>query len=141
MRDLLLGARAEADAQLPPSFLLQFKNYAQLAKSLKRASCHAAALAAHFKDEGWRDCVTVLDDAVAAAGGRQLGAPKSSSSAAAASAEPRMSKSAPAATATTTAGGGAENGGDDANGAEADADVEGEGEGEGQGDERPVVGA
>ena len=29
------------------------------------ASCHAAALAAHFKDEGWQEVVALLDYAVA----------------------------------------------------------------------------
>ncbi len=39
-------------AELPGTFLTQFKNYRLLAHQLKRASCHAAALAHHFKDNG-----------------------------------------------------------------------------------------
>ena len=62
---LLLQRRADVLAELPTSFLQQFKNYRLLAHHIRRASCHAAALSTHFKDEGWRDCVQVLDDAVA----------------------------------------------------------------------------
>ena len=42
-------------AELPPLFLQQFKNYRLLSHHLKRASCHAAALSAHFKDEGFKE--------------------------------------------------------------------------------------
>ena len=49
---LLLQRRADVLAELPTSFLQQFKNYRLLAHQLKRASCHAAALAHHFKDNG-----------------------------------------------------------------------------------------
>ena len=62
---LLLQRRADVLAELPTSFLQQFKNYRLLAHHIRRASCHAAALSTHFKDEGWRDCVQLLDDAVA----------------------------------------------------------------------------
>ena len=43
---------ANVFAELPATFLTQFKNYRLLAHQLKRASCHAAALAHHFKDNG-----------------------------------------------------------------------------------------
>ena len=118
---LLLGARADCDAQLLPSFLLQFKNYAQLAKSLKRLVPRRRPRRP-LQGRGWRDCVTVLDDAVAACRRTpKLGAPKSSSAAAAASAERivEIGADGDGDGDDDGEGGGAENGGDDANGAKA----------------------
>lgn len=81
----MLEHGADVFAELPFQFLHQFKNYRQppilppatrgevltaarlgrwLSHHLKRASCHAAALSAHFKDEGWKECVALLEAAV-----------------------------------------------------------------------------
>ncbi|KAL1530039.1 hypothetical protein AB1Y20_000964 [Prymnesium parvum] len=63
---LMLEYGADVFAELPLQFLQQFKNFRLLSHHLKRASCHAAALSAHFKDEGWKQCVALLDSAVEA---------------------------------------------------------------------------
>ena len=62
---LLLSKGADPLAALPTGFLSQFKNYKSLSLQIRRASCHAAALASHFRDEGWMETVAVLDKAVA----------------------------------------------------------------------------
>ena len=58
---LLLEQGADPTAELPTSFLQQFKNFRFLVQLLRRSSCHAAALSQHFKDDGWKECVSTLD--------------------------------------------------------------------------------
>jgi hypothetical protein len=86
---LLLNKGADPLAALPTGFLSQFKNYKSLSLQIRRASCHAAALASHFRDEGWMETVAVLDKAVAKRKAKSLDEP---TAAAAAAAEGRAGK-------------------------------------------------